>query len=253
MLNTKHFSQNEALEEIKNIDPRLIVGIAANQTEVVMAVLEKLLPISEKITIPLPREIFLEHTMIKSVQQVLTSEFGHATIAEVVGELNALVKTIAKQIARRMAELRITHCFSPAYAEEAGNLFICYNSSQRFLPLTTDAKNIRIVNIQTLFFVYDKKEIRQISFRYLGEKDWLKYSLRLFKSEEEIVFLGRLKYIFLPVTMKSGKAYFLNIFTGVLEYQHQLTNNEINAFVGEIEKNTIGAVTKDNDLVLCPR
>ena len=251
MLKIEYFSQHEALEKIRRIDPRMIVGIAANQTEVVMAVLNKLLPISEKITIPLPREIFREHTRIKSVQQVLTSEFGHATITEIVGELNALVKTIAKQIARRMAELRIIHCFSPAYAEETGNLFICYNSSQRFLPLAADAKNIRIVNIQTLFFVYNEKEIRQISFKHLGEKDWLKYSLRLFKSKEEIVFLGRLKHIFLPITTKNGKAFILNVFTNTLE--SQLVNNEINAFVGEIEKNTIGAVTKDNDLVLCPR
>jgi len=252
MLGIKHLSQNEALETIKNIDPRLIVGIATNQAEVVMAILDELLPISGKTTIPLPQEL-PGYAKIKSVQQILTSEVGHAMITEVVGELGVLAKAIAKHIARRMAELGIIHCFFPAYAKESGNLFICYNSSQRFLPLATGVENVRIAHIRDLFFVHDKKEIRQISFKHAGEKDWLKYSSRIFKSVEEIAFLGRLKLIYLPLTTESGEAYFLNIFTDVLEFQSQLRNSKIDAFVGEIEKNTIGAVTKDNDLILCPR
>ena len=188
MLNTEHFSQNAVLEEIKNIDPRLIVGIATSQTEVIIATLEKLLPISEKVTIPLPREVFLGHTRIKSVQQILTSEVGYVTIMEIIGELSVLAKTVAKQIARRMAELGIIHCFFPVYTEEAGDPFICYNLNQRFVPLSVSARNIRIAHMHALFFVYNRKEIRQISFRHAYKKEWLNHSQLLFRSGKKSLF-----------------------------------------------------------------
>lgn len=202
---------------LAEFDPKRIVGlILPDQKTLNIAYLSELVSLSEKVKVKIPA-VFCEKnarpTVIGSIQ-IRKDAAGHnLALNEIIGPVNSIVLAWITAITVNMQKSGLVNAFFPAYKaekEEPGFLYGIIDSKGVMMSTGTvldkAVKNIRLTQGNMVFFTI-KEEVRKISFKDIGKKDWLAHSWPIKSYEADIVFLGRPNRSAMTVTLSNGKTH----------------------------------------------
>lgn len=244
---------NEELELLTAFDPRQVVAVLVHAKEVEVFNIDRVYPISRKISIHLPI-IKNSGIQIRSIQKV-----KQCIIIETTGPLTPQVLAVARKISEAMKIMELKDAYFPAYTsiEDTSLFFIGDNiDSLKYVNhsnMNKSIENIRMANDHILVF-NDGRELKKMPAVDMWSENWGANSLHTWTAPEDMVFIGRVKNLLAPITLKSGKVISVDIFTGIeVETQENLLNNNITSGVGHVYKG-IGVAIENNDkLIVYPR
>lgn len=244
---------NEEVELLSAFDPRQILSVSVFGNEIEIFNLDRVYPLNKKMHIYLPKRKNTGGIQIRSIQRKL----GYL-IVEVNGPVTPQVAVVIGKISEAMKHMEIIDAFFPAHSSgDDSSIFFAGNnigSLKCVMDDTKGIKNIRMVNEHILVFASNGRELKTIPVADIKSENWLANSLHVWTAPEpeEIVFIGRVKNLLAPITLKSGKVVSIDIFKGMeVKTEDGLLDN-VTSGVGHVYKG-IGAAITNDEVIIYPR
>lgn len=253
---------------IKSFDPKMIVGmVSTDQKSLKIVALDKKVTLKEKAEIEIPNINFSGRTptIIKSVQ-LKNDQANGATIvfAEMSGPLTAKVYAWIEALAAHMKNEGLVNAFFPAYqtVEPAGGTYGFMSQgkiSNWKTVLDTAAQNVRLLKGDAVLFSVGNT-LYTMPFSNIEKRDWKAVAKSLYTYEENIKFLGRVKDGVIPITLKKGMTYTVEVgYSAPLSKGSRAINSEgieeaVSFLIGPIGgSDIIGAISQTGkSLLLLP-
>jgi len=210
--------------------------------------LSGLKPLAGKATVSIP-ESDIAGTCIKSVQY-LRSDANPIVVVELAGPMTPDVKHVIKSVILAMKTFQVTDAFFPGSASKTSRPQCFIGKTIGDLQaLSEEIRNLRIADGKFLMFS-DGDMVRKILIERYRE-NWETDAFNLWRANQEIKFLGRIKDGFVPVTLKDDTVVQLDILSGQYESLATFLTgvSGISAYIGKVFGD-MRAVIAGNQLVI---
>lgn len=205
--------------DIKSFDPKMIVGmVSTDQQSLKIVALDKKVALKEKAEIEIPNINMTGRTptIIKSVQ-LKNDQVNGATVvfAEISGPITPKIFSWLESLAVHMKNVGLVNAFFPAYqtVEPAGCTYGFMSNgkiSNWKTVLDTAAQNVRLLKGDAVLFSVGNT-LYTMPFSNIDKRDWKAAAKSLHTYEENIKFLGRVKDGVIPITLKKGMTYTVEV------------------------------------------
>lgn len=223
------------LEELGNIDPRLIVSMAVVSSEKVhIAHLTDLVSLSKKAKIIISGES-AGGVQIKSIQYL--SGANTIVVAEIVGAMTPDARSAIKKMIKVMEGFQVTNAFFPGNMSVESRGATCFigKTADDLMATPVNIKNLRISRDSLVFS--DADRVKKIYIQEYKTDGWkTNLFVTILKANQEIKFLGRIKDWCVPVTLKDGTIAQLDTKSGRREPAIKTFDGVIktSAYIGEV-------------------